>query len=264
MNQIIAIDRTTVRRNITLTGKPEGKHIDALIRNGFQYDEKAQQWWKVEQAAGAPNADVLFSQIDEQELALRQHFAFPEISRDDHQRRYQSYYTPDDIAAELVELAGVQKGMTCLEPSAGDGAIVRAIIEAGVSVGLTAVETDPAAYAALGEHCDARAGDFLSMDSTPGGLGTFDRVVMNPPFSRDQDARHVCHAFSFLKPGGKLVAIVGSYALNGKTDDRRRLQDLIRAHGRLVRDLPPGTFENNARAAIIELVKPAVAQQLAA
>lgn len=262
MNDIIAIDRTTVRRNITLTGKPEDRHIDALIRNGFQYDEKSQQWWKVEQAAGAPTAAELFSQLDEQELALREHFAFPEVSRDDHQRRYQSYYTPDDIAAELVELAGVHRGMVCLEPSAGDGAIVRAVVEAGGIV--TAVEADPVAYAEISAHCDARAGDFLSVDSGPGGLGTFDRVVMNPPFSRDQDTRHVCHAFTFLKPGGKLVAIVGSYALNGRTEDRRRLQDLIRAHGRLVRELPPGTFENNARAAIIELVKPGVAQQLAA
>ena len=77
------------------------------------------------------------------------------------------------------------------------------------------------------------------MDSTPAGFGTFDRIVMNPPFSRDQDARHVNHAFSFLKPGGKLVAIVGSYALNGKTEERRQLQDLIRQHGRLVKSCRP-------------------------
>lgn len=78
---------------------------------------------------------------------------------------------------------------------------------------------------------------------------------MNPPFSRDQDVRHVCHAFTFLKPGGKLVAIVGSYSLNGKTEDRRRFGDLIRQYGRVVDDVPPGTFANNARAVIVELRK---------
>lgn len=49
MTQVIAIDRTSIRRNITLTGKPQPQHIDTLVRNGFQY-ERAQQWWKVEQA----------------------------------------------------------------------------------------------------------------------------------------------------------------------------------------------------------------------
>lgn len=40
----------------------------------------------------------------------------------------------------------------------------------------------------------------------------YDRVIMNPPFSKDQDIRHVQRAFDFLKPGGKLVAIVSSMA----------------------------------------------------
>ena len=77
---------------------------------------------------------------------------------------------------------------------------------------------------------------------------------MNPPFSRDQDCRHVCHAFNFLKPGGKLVAIVGSYAVSGRgSADRDALRALVSRHGRVVEDLPAGTFDNNARSVIIEI-----------
>jgi predicted RNA methylase len=251
MNNIIAIDRTTIRRNITLTGKPEAGHIDALIRNGFKYDERAQQWWKLEYASATPPVSELIEELDCKHVTLRELLDMPAPERDEHQYRYQSYYTPDWLAKELVTIADIRPGMACLEPSAGMGAIADIVEAAGGKV--VCVEADPEAYSHLCGAHTAYSGDFLSMDSTPAELGTFDRVVMNPPFSRDQDARHVCHAFTFLKPGGRLVAIVGHYALNGKTDERRRFQDLIRQYGRIVKELPPGTFENNARAVIVEL-----------
>ena len=40
-----------------------------------------------------------------------------------------------------------------------------------------------------------------------GELGTFDRIVMNPPFDHGADIRHIEHARGKLKPGGRLVAI---------------------------------------------------------
>lgn len=47
----------------------------------------------------------------------------------------------------------------------------------------------------------------------------FDVIVMNPPFDRGRDCDHVRHAFRFLKPGGKLVAVMS--ALAEFRDDRR-------------------------------------------
>ncbi len=40
----------------------------------------------------------------------------------------------------------------------------------------------------------------------------YDRIVMNPPFSDGRDIDHVRHAFSLLKPGGRIVAIMGEGA----------------------------------------------------
>ena len=254
MTQLIAIERGTTRRNYTLTGRPPAHIIDALVRLGYQYDERAQQWWKQQPESSVLDAEQLAARLEGEESAT----TTGTLTRDEHQRRYQSYYTPESLAAELVELAGIRPGMTCLEPSAGYGVILQAVIEAGGTA--TAVEVDPDAHAEIEEHCDAILADFLSLK----GTASYDRIVMNPPFSRDQDVRHVCHAFTFLKPGGKLVAIIGHYGLNGKTDDRRKFVDLMRLHGRIVRELPPGTFDNNARAVIVELAKPSVALSLAA
>ena len=40
----------------------------------------------------------------------------------------------------------------------------------------------------------------------------YDRIIMNPPFSEGRDIDHVRHAFSLLKPGGRVVAIMGEGA----------------------------------------------------
>ena len=59
----------------------------------------------------------------------------------------------------------------------------------------------------LAEHIKSKGhsvdhGDFLEH------TGQYDRVLMNPPFEKDQAIDHVRHAFEQLKPGGKLVAVV--------------------------------------------------------
>lgn len=45
-----------------------------------------------------------------------------------------------------------------------------------------------------------------------GSWSGYDRIIMNPPFSKGRDIQHVQHAYSLLKPGGRLVAIMGEGA----------------------------------------------------
>jgi hypothetical protein len=50
----IAIERFGYRRNLTLAHAPMPEQIDALVRTGHHYDERAQQWY--EEMAGVANA----------------------------------------------------------------------------------------------------------------------------------------------------------------------------------------------------------------
>jgi 16S rRNA G1207 methylase RsmC len=52
---------------------------------------------------------------------------------------------------------------------------------------------------------DIHQADFLSLDSQY--LGTFDKIIMNPPFENGVDIKHIKHALTMLKPGGRLVAL---------------------------------------------------------
>lgn len=70
----------------------------------------------------------------------------------------------------------------------------------------------------------------------------FDRVVMNPPFSRGQDVEHVRHALSLLAPGGLLVSVMS----NGVTFRQdRRYADFRRDFSPEITPLPEGSFKTS-------------------
>lgn len=80
---------------------------------------------------------------------------------------------------------------------------------------------------------EVRCADFLQCN---GDLGTFDRIVMNPPFGNADDIKHIEHARTMLKPGGRLVAICAA-------GPRQRAAFETTASEWI--DLDPGTFEES-------------------
>lgn len=159
-------------------------------------------------------------------------------------KAFQAFYTPADFARHVVELADLRAGHYVLEPSCGEGALVRAILECGADwAGLTAVELNPKAIAVTRDliaACDDEVnlieGDFLQ---TPLRKGEFDRIVMNPPFSGNQDLTHVARALTLLAPGGILVAIMSPNTA------RTAFTDLIFGHDFEIEEVPAGTFKES-------------------
>ena len=166
---------------------------------------------------------------------------------------FQQFYTPPTLAQQLAELAEIEEQHTCLEPSAGKGAIVDAILRYSQKV--TAVELDPENCKEL--HARAKLvvyqGDFLSQP-----LPKFDRVVMNPPFTKAQDITHVTRAFGLLNPDGVLVAVVAQGALQRKTKAGAAFAELYVQYGEQSFDLPAATFKTAGtlvNASVIKLRK---------
>ena len=121
--------------------------------------------------------------------------------------------TPPDLAARMVELADIQPGHQVLEPSAGTGNLVRAIVDGEPRCEVCAIEVNPELAERLRQNFPLgrvaiRNDDFLAYALPPGDpVSLFDRVVMNPPFDHGADIKHIRHALTFLKPGGRLVAL---------------------------------------------------------
>ena len=63
------------------------------------------------------------------------------------------------------------------------------------------------------------------MEWTPVEGVLFDRILTNPPFEKFQDIDHVRRAYTFLKPGGRLVAIMGNSAFFRQDKKAAQFQD---------------------------------------
>lgn len=167
--------------------------------------------------------------------------------------------TPNNVAHDVVSMAKLGPGMRVLEPSAGTGALLRALDErlsptfGGVHPTVHAIESNHELAGALQARfpwATVQCADFLSVRYDVDGIGgdyePFDRVLMNPPFERGADIKHVQHALRFLKPGGVLVGICA----NGprQNDTLRPLADTWQA-------LPRDTFRGtNVSAALFRIV----------
>jgi hypothetical protein len=120
--------------------------------------------------------------------------------------------TPLAIIQQMLELADIEEGQTVLEPSCGKGDIVTEIRREHPQVQLTAIEKNyTLAEVLAAKGIEAVFEDFLLHH------GTYDRIVMNPPFEKGQDAQHVMHAYSLLAPGGRLVSVMGE-GVFGRSD----------------------------------------------
>ena len=149
----------------------------------------------------------------------------------------QFYWSPPDVVAAALDYADILKpnqysyrsqmpAYLVLEPSCGYGHILDEIDARG-SKGLGfECHAGRAAQAKAKGH-RVVTGNFLEQVPAP----QFDKVVMNPPFYGRHYAKHVRHAYKFLKPGGTLVAILPATA--------RYDHDEVTGEWR---DLPVGSF----------------------
>jgi predicted RNA methylase len=151
----------------------------------------------------------------------------------------QAFFTPKDLAGFIVSLVGV-KGDDVLEPSAGEGALALACMRAGAASVLCVEQHPPYAASLRALELTVREGDFLESPAIP----AFSKVVMNPPFTKNQDVKHVRHALQFLTDGGKLVSIMAG------NETRRSFVDLLewlddQAWNYDIHELPEGSFKQS-------------------
>lgn len=169
---------------------------------------------------------------------------------------YQSFYTPEAIASELVELANIEPHMHVLEPSAGNGSIVEQIKKYSPAY-VRLFEIDPDAAKTLEtKYPDYMLyeGDFLQDEPE----ATFDVVLMNPPFTGDQDAKHVLHAYKYLADGGVLLAIVSPAFQFKGSKPQKELKELVESNGEIVKELSEGSFSESGtkiKTIIIKITK---------
>ena len=158
------------------------------------------------------------------------------------------FETPAPVVAAVLERARIGRDDCILEPSAGRGALALPAAAKGMVLDAHEIQrTHCDALEAAGVrnivvHCE----DFLTVEPLP----DYDVVVMNPPFSKGQDVRHILHAAKFLCPGGRLVAVASAGVTFRETALYRELRDAASR----IEDLPDGSFRASGTDVSIVLI----------
>ena len=125
------------------------------------------------------------------------------------QQDYQFFETPADVADWLVMLAGgIYEDDTVLEPSAGRGALIKAIHRACPSVTVECYELMPENREFLHTLSNVI---LLDEDFTKDSVGSYTKIIANPPFTGNQDIEHVRLMYDRLEEGGTLAAITSQH-----------------------------------------------------
>jgi len=167
----------------------------------------------------------------------------------DKKRTLEAFYTPHALIDKLLDKAGVTKGTRMLEPSAGDGRIADAAAKRGAKVACCEIDDErcngSGLTLGLRDRYAVIGNDFLLVD--PAKEKPHDAVVMNPPFSRGTDMRHVLHAMKFLRKGGVLVSIMSGntpYAVGAAGTTNAKAFKAALSEGKYAwTELPDGTFK---------------------
>lgn len=174
----------------------------------------------------------------------------------DAKREFDFFETPDELADQIIDFADISSNHLVLEPSAGHGQIAKRA--AAISSKVDVIEIQRSACDTLADALIYRNvfnHDFLLMDIEV----EYDRIVMNPPFGKQADIKHVVKATTLLKPGGRLVAIMSAGVEFRQNKLTTKFRAAVESYGGEFHQLPSGSFKASGTAVntvILTLTKP--------
>lgn len=161
-------------------------------------------------------------------------------------KEFQFFATPERLADELVRLAGIEEYDMVLEPSAGQGAIIKAIHRVtNTNVHYCELMDINRIFLAKLPNTTYLADNFLKLPTKAILRQFFHKIIANPPFSKNQDIDHVNAMFACLAPGGRIVAIVSThwrYSSNKKETAFKQWLDEMNAD---IIPVEAGTFKES-------------------
>jgi len=157
-------------------------------------------------------------------------------------KEYQFFATPEKIAKELVYLADLKQHDTILEPSAGQGAIIKAINEVCdvvpdcyelMDVNRIILNKTNLRFNLIGE-------DFFKHSNI-----VYTKIIANPPFNKNQDIDHLKEMYSILAKGGRLVCVTSESWSRGSQKKQVAFKEWLDDVGAEIVDNEPGSFKES-------------------
>ena len=177
----------------------------------------------------------------------------------DLKKQYQFFPTPRPVAEQMCQMAELDNACVVLEPSCGKGDLADVVLEAGIKAlyGLE-LNRDMERYLKGKPYTTMVGIDFLDFAKDDGINHKWSRIVMNPPFTKQQDIDHILAAYDILAPGGILVSMVSEAPFFWSNKKAIAFREFLGSHNAEIVKLDEGAFKESGtmvRTRIIKLRK---------
>lgn len=163
-------------------------------------------------------------------------------------KEFQFFATPEQLAEKLVSMAEIENHHSILEPSAGQGALVKAVNKLLSTKKVYCYELMPVNQTFLKkiETVELIGEDFLN----PNNLNinqqrVFDRIIANPPFAKNQDIDHIKKMYDRLKPGGRLVTISSKHWQHSSNKKETEFKQWLNDVDASIEEIEAGAFKES-------------------
>ncbi len=162
-------------------------------------------------------------------------------------KEFQFFGTPDKLADRLIMLAQINDHNAILEPSAGQGAILAAIKRACFSLALVDYYELMSENIAILEKnfspASLKGGDFLR--ESVGQTKRYDRIIANPPFSKNQDIDHIYTMWDCLAQGGRIVTIASKHWQFSTNKKETEFREFLEENNAEIIEVNAGEFKES-------------------
>lgn len=163
-------------------------------------------------------------------------------------KEFQFFETPGELADRIVSIANIKSNTCVLEPSAGRGAIVKAVQRKipGKIVNCCEIMDINLGFLNKIPHVRIIVDDFFKLKSFPDSIyPLYDRIVANPPFSKNQDIDHIMEMWDHLKVGGKLVSVASTHWQISDNKKEKAFRGFLEKHQAKIIPVEKGTFKES-------------------
>lgn len=164
--------------------------------------------------------------------------------------KFDFYPTPKELVEKVQNYADIQDTDIILEPSAGTGALLEGLN----SDNCYCVELNPVLCEILNTKGFSKVKNSSTEEIKLKEGKEFDKILMNPPFSKRLDAKHIVQVFEYLKKGGTLVAVHSAGITTATDKYSKAFQDLYNNYGITQEKIDSGAFKNSGKGTLVNTV----------
>ena len=160
-------------------------------------------------------------------------------------KEFQAFFTPKDVAEWLVQHLFITEDDTILEPNGGEGALIKAIRSEGHKNHVYTYELNPIFSDILSSIKDVTllGSDFLKADKSL--HGTFNKIIANPPFNKNQDIEHIYKMWDMLAKKGRIVTVASKHWQFANDKKCKQFKEWMEENEAEIYPLDKGAFKSS-------------------